>query len=63
MNKNYYMVVTCFVVNEIYLCQILKFLDNAFYPEDVFRDTFNSSQVYRWREEIIWPSFQMAIKK
>lgn len=24
----------------------LKFLDNAFYPEDVFRDTLNSSQVY-----------------
>lgn len=57
------MAITYFVVNEIYLCQILKFLGNAFYPEDVFRDTLNSSQEYRWGKEIIGQSFRMAIKK
>lgn len=37
MNKSYYMAITYFVVNKIYLRPVLKFLYNVFYPEDIFR--------------------------
>lgn len=38
MSKSYYMAITYFVVNKIYLSQVLKFLDNTFYPEDSFKE-------------------------